>query len=279
MVGYINKVPYFKKNVYCSEITLKQYKIILKSLLADEFTEEFIINNNNLLKDVTSFSVNELTQLNFIEYLILIIFLRIRSSGSTIKLVITEGEDKKIRVSVDLKNTLDNLSTALQLTDKTISWNNLVFTLGIPTLTSIINNVDYPFIKTIQFKNDIFESSKDIKSIINTITPSSFKKIEEEFKQYKDVINKINFYTSKIEKYNIPFTPTSKNILFLLKLVYNDDLINIYNDMFYLSKNANLSTTYLDNCTPGEFKLHIKTLEQNQRAAEEVPSDISDLIP
>jgi hypothetical protein len=266
MVGYINRVPHLKAPVYCSEITLKQYKIILKSLLTNELTEEFTININNLLQDVTSLTLDELNNINFIEYLILLIFLRIKNTGSIIKLVITD-DDKKMRVSVDLKATINNLSTALTLTNKEITADNLTFTIGLPTLRTLIRNDDFPFIKAVHYKGSEL-SRKDIKIVINSLAVNTFKKLEVEFTSYIDLLSKVNFYNSKIEKYSIPFTPTSSNILFLLKLIYNDDLLNLYNDIFFLSKNANLSTDYLENCTPGEFKLHIKTLQESQQPDE-----------
>jgi hypothetical protein len=272
MVGYINRVPHFKTPVYCSEINLKQYKIILKSLLTDKLTDEFVVNINNLLQEVTSLSLSELNKINFVEYLILLIYLRIKNTGSIIKLIITDN-DKKMRVSADLKNTITNLSSALHLVDKNIKFDELMFTIGLPTFNTFINKSDYPFIKAVQFKENIFTSSDDIKAVVNSLTYNNFKTLETVFNQYKDVINGINFYTSKIEKYNIPFVPTTDNVLFLLKLIYNDDLLSLYNDIFYLSKNANLSTTYLENCTPGEFKLYIKTLEQSQQPIETSEQD------
>ena len=81
----------------------------------------------------------------------------------------------------------------------------------------------------------------------------------------------------------LPFTLNSEILGFVYKLVYNTNLENIYDCMFALAKAANFSCEFLDNCSPGEFYLFVKKLEQlnaqQQQASNEQNSVIQNDLP
>ena len=279
MEKYFSKVPYFNKGVYCSEISLKEYKVILKSLLTQNLSDTFLVNINKLLRKNTTLSLDEINNLNFVEYFIILVFIRVISMGGELKLVFTH-ENKKTGVTLNLNNTIKNFIPALLLKEKKITLEDIEFTLAIPAFKKFLsfnNSLTEFYIKSATVKNYTTFEQADISLLINTLTPVSYKKIIDECISFNEQLTKLYFYNNFKKEFSISFVPHPDSILYYLKLVFNDDLQILYNDIHYLSKLENLSTDYLINCTPGEFKLHAKILEAAAREKDEIPSETWDL--
>jgi hypothetical protein len=279
MEKYFSKVPYLNKDIYCSEISVQQYKVILKSLFANTLTDIFIKNINNLLLKITNLKEREINDLNFIEYFALLVYIRNISMGSDLKLIFTHN-DIKTNVSVNLSNTIKNLIPALTLKEKVLKINNIKFTLSLPTINKFI--LQYEALTDFYIKhatiNDITViDQKDINILINSLTPLNYKLLIDECKQFNKQITDLYFYNNINKDFRISFVPHPDNVLYYLKLVFNDDLQTLYNDIHYLSKIENLTTDYLINCTPGEFRLHAKILESAVKEKQAPPSDTWDL--
>jgi hypothetical protein len=279
MEKYFSKVPYLNKDIYCSEISVQQYKVILKSLFTDTLSDVFVKNTNNLLTKITNLNEEEISNLNFIEYFILLIFVRNISMGNDLKLIFTFN-NIKTNVSVNLSNTIKNFIPALILKEKKLNINNIEFVLSLPSINKFILQHDILtdfYIKQATVNNITIYKQKDLNVLINTLTPLNFKILIDECKQYNKQITDLYFYNNIKKEFCINFIPHPDNVLYYLKLVFNDDLQTLYNDIHYLSKIENLTTDYLINCTPGEFKLHAKILEAAVKEKETPPSDTWDL--
>ena len=56
-----------------------------------------------------------------------------------------------------------------------------------------------------------------------------------------------------------------------MKILFLDDLMSIYNNIYSLTLNAHMSGDYLENCTIGEFQIFVSNLKSSQK-----DNDISD---
>jgi hypothetical protein len=272
------KIP-FLKDVYCYELTVKQYKILLKSLFTEDLDNTFLLNINNILTNVTTLSNDDLLKLNFIQYFALFVFLRATSFGSTLSLIINDS-NKKVNLDVDLNKTLYNLSSLLQLEEKLITENNISITVGLPSIKTLIEQgLDLTsFIKKITIKDITTTDINDYNQILNKLKPKHINLVNQYYTKAIKNLQTLLFFKPVEKKYNIPFISTSEEILYLLKLLFGENLINIYDDIFYLSKHINMSAEYLENCTPGEFKIFAKNLEEMLSVTDTTTNNINEQI-
>lgn len=271
------KIP-FLKGVYCYELTVKQYKILLKSLFTEELDDVFLLNINNILTKVTTLTNEDLLKLNFVQYFALFVFLRATSFGSELSLII--NDNKKVNLDVNLNKTLNNLSSCLQLEEKDITENDITITVGFPNIKTLIESgLDLVnFIKKITVKNITTSNINDYNIILNKLKPKHINLVNQYYSKAIKNLQTLLFFKSTEEKYNIPFISTPEEILYLLKLLFGENLINIYDDIFYLSKHINMSAEYLESCTPGEFKIFAKNLEEMLSITDTATNNINEQI-
>jgi hypothetical protein len=272
------KIP-FLKDAYCYELTVKQYKILLKSLFTDELDDVFLLNVNNILSAVTTLTTKQLLDLNFIQYFALFIFIRSTSFGNSLPLIVTDN-NKKINLDVDLSKTLINLAPALYFNEQDITENNIIITVGLPTIKKFIEeDIDLTlFIKKIIIKDLIITNISDFNKVLNALKPKHINLVNQFYAKTVKMLQTLLFYKSFEEKYNIPLVSTPVEILYLLKLLFGESLINIYDDIFYLSKHVNMSAEFLENCTPGEFKIFSKNLEEMLSIKDPTTENINEQI-
>jgi hypothetical protein len=61
------------------------------------------------------------------------------------------------------------------------------------------------------------------------------------------------------------FNLNIRNLENLLKLLFGEPLLSLYENIFSLSKIGNISPNYIEECTPGEYHLFVKRLELSQQ--------------
>jgi len=86
-----------------------------------------------------------------------------------------------------------------------------------------------------------------------------YKKIQDLIKQL-DNVNLFSLMPGIQDKF-LPFNLNVQNLMFLLKLVYGDQLLVLYENIFALCKLSNFTPEYIENCTPGEYTFFVKKLE------------------
>jgi hypothetical protein len=274
MEKYISKVPFIEKDIYCYELPVRLYKVILKALLSDTFDLEVLNNLNNVISKITNLTLDEVNNLNFVEYFILLIYIRaINVSGYLPLIMSNKDSDKKTNLSVNLYNTLESLSKLLTNKDTLFFDGGIALTVGLPNYKKIIEDTSsYTFfIKKITINDNVFTTSDDILQIVKILTPSALTNIRNYEKEIAKILKDIFFFKTNVEQFCIPYDIKLDEQYFLIQLLFGDDLSVFYSDMFYLAKYANISLEYLENCTPGEFKIFAKNLEASIK--ESSPSE------
>lgn len=235
------------KQITYKELSLKHYKIILKCLIADKIdVQNLIFNLNNILSQITNLSLTEILKLNILEYLLLLIDIRITSIGSSIFAVSTIN-DKKLNIEVPLFKTLDEVQKCLNTyTPIYINEKALQLSFILPTVEDFLNKKDFACIK----------------EEIDNLPVKHLKKINKHIKKYYDFFSNYYFYKAPIKKFSMPLSIKPYEYVNLVKILYNDNLNSIYENIFYLSKICYLSSEYLESCTYGEFKIFVKKAEE-----------------
>jgi hypothetical protein len=232
------------KQVVYKELKLKQYKTILKCLIGDTVNiYNLLLNLNNILTEITNLTKEDILNLNLLEYLLLLTEIRITSIGSSI-FAVSKTENSSLNIEIPLYKTLDEIKKCLENYTPFKS-NNLNY--RIPSVKNILDKKTFLYIE--QDVNDL--PVKYLKIINNDV-----KKFNNYFDQY------YFFNPSNNKKYIIKLSINLNEYIKLIKILYNENLLSIYDNIFYLSKICNISAEYLENCTYGEFKIFVKKTEQ-----------------
>jgi hypothetical protein len=279
-------------NILYKELKFQDYRNLLKCFLGDKIDPAFIIpNTTNVLTQCTFLSKKEIIQLTYIDYMLLLFQIRINSLGSGVFLV-TNYNEKEAKINLDLIQVVDNL----KINFANISY-KAVDDLGeyffkLPTIDELFkienkkyNSIIY-FIDKIILKNNtiLFKDYSDLEknTILQKLPLKSLATINKFLKKINTNINKTNFLepiNNSTFQISLPLLPNINDISFIIKLIFNNDLNYIYETIFVLSKYANMSSVFLDNCTPGEFFYFSKKFEELNIQASKKQNTGTDNLP
>lgn len=261
MKGLQTKLTLLDKEVLYSELCVRDYKTILKCLLGTSIDiPALFLNLNSILVNITNLTKEQLLELNIIEYFLLLLKIRTTSIGSII--FATYNGERKINLQIPLIKAIEELEIYLS-NYIPINFNvkNLTYKLVLPKVKDFITNSDLTFIENSNTSN--FEK----------LPIKVYKNINKNINLFKESINSMYFFNPVVDNYTINFSSNLEDYVSLIKILFNENLLSIYDNIFYLSKICNLSAEYLENCTYGEFKIFVKKIENLYNNSSQ-PTDI-----
>lgn len=298
MAKLLSNAQLLQTTVKYKELSFKQYRQLLKCFIGDDiYSDTIFLNTDNILKELTDLTESQINNLSFLDYCLLLFEIRQTSIGNTVYLYVEDSDSKQIKINLSLYNVIEQITDIKLvelLTTETIDGCKVEYKM--PSIKEIIilekeKELFSPytfFVKklfladiTINFEELSFsEREKIIQSlplkIMNTITSRAHAII--------DFCNKLNLLSSiKSDLFNkeLILTLNSDIIAFIIKLFYNTRLETLYEHMFILSKMANISCSFLDDCTPGEFYIFAKQLEalNAKSVTNQTPQTQRDILP
>lgn len=260
----------------CKEIEFRLYRNFLKCLLGDSINYDLLfLNLNNILEHCLVDPTLNINELNYIDYIILLLSIRSLSLGDTVNLQLKSNKED-VNVSVDLNN-INNLLLNIDYNFLLSSTNikNLIVKYKLPTITEVLhiekNNTYFYnfFIDTITINNNEINFKKlsysDQDILLQQISAKHFSTIVKKIETILNFLKNINFFDSVYDEilFNIylPILPNAQNISQFLKLIFNSNLDTIYSNIFALIKAGNFTGDFIDCCSPGEFFVFCKKLE------------------
>ena len=279
MAKLISTADLLQSSLDFKELDLKQYRQLLKCFLGDEVYADLIFNNtDNIIKELTSLSYKEITNLNFLDYCLLLFNIRQVSIGDTVSLYAEDVEQKQLKIDLRISKVIEQVTDKKiidLLTPETIDQCYIEYRL--PSIREIlilekekdIYSFYTFFLKTIKFSSSTIDledyTFKEREEIIQKIPVKVMTGLTKRTHAIVEYCNKINLLQSLNNKTfdkKLYLTLNSQIIAFVIKLIYNTSLESIYELMFALSKAANFSCSFLDDCSPGEFYFFTKKLEE-----------------
>ena len=295
----ISQATLLQKEIEFKELNLSQYRQLLKCFIGDEIDLKFVYSNtNNILQTLTDLTDKEIKQLSFVDYFLLLFNIRQISIGDSVSLYVFDNEQKQLKVDLRVQNLINEISNA-EIKKLLIPENTDIGEIyyRLPTIEEILlleNSSETSlytfFLQKIKFSNteinlesySFEEREKIVQKIPVKIMTCLTKRTQELIKHFNN-LNLLKSINNETFDKALPFTLNSEILGFVYKLVYNTNLENIYDCMFALAKAANFSCEFLDNCSPGEFYLFVKKLEQlnaqQQQASNEQNSVIQNGLP
>ena len=247
MSDLLTRIVISDKPVIYRELKLKQYKNLLKCLIGDSIdTQNLFINLNSILLSITNLTEDDLLDFNLLEYFLLLTEIRVTSLGSSI-FAIYKQSNNSMNIEIPLRKTIKNLHYCIKKTQPIkIIEDNTHLTFRVPKINDIINEKEFPFVQ----------------EDVNNLPARYLKVINKNSKLLNQRIKNFYFFDAPIKKYSINFSTKKNEYTQLIKILFNESLISIYNNIFYLSKICNISADYLENGTYGEFKIFVKKVEE-----------------
>jgi hypothetical protein len=263
--GLYTKLKLLDKEIIHGELNVKDYKVILKCLLGDTLDiPALYLNLNSILLKITNLKEDELYNLNIIEYFLLLLSIRSNSIGGII--FATYNGEKKINLQIPLNEIIEELTFFLEnYQPLAINIKNVSTTITIPKIKEFISKED------LSFTNNIIVNSNTTIDI-EQLPVCVYKQINDKINFLKKDINNLHFYKPVVEDYIIKFSSNLNEYVSLIKILFNENLLSVYDNIFYLSKVSNFSAEYLENCTYGEFKLFVKKTENLYKNTTSTPT-------
>jgi hypothetical protein len=292
-VSFITKAQLLNNSVTFQELKFKDYRNLLKCFLGDEINSELIFTNiNSILRNTCTLTNDEILNLNFIDYLILILNIRSVSLGNIVQLYAESTTNQQLRIDLNLVNIINILIQSFFIPDLTsIDYNDIEITLKIPTITDILefeNNkltINTFFINSIKIKKQDINYQQltytDKDKVVKSLPIKLILKIDTQIESFLQKLNNINLLENLSNKdfdKELPLGFNSQILAFIIKLIFNNDLNSIYSNLFALSKGANFNCEFLDSCSPGEFYIFVKKFEEILQT-QQTSNNETDILP
>jgi hypothetical protein len=278
------------QTIFYSELKVKYLKVIYKALLGDVPDANTIFKNlNNILHELTNIDIHEIEKLNVIDYFNLLLDIRITSVGSSVFVEVPDLVNTKIELN--LNNFCEKLNNTKQKYHDTKDCiEDFIIKYRLPTLRNIIklnsqttsDELYSIFIDSITYRETKIDFTKlnldEIQLILNhlpaKITSNLYKKIYTLITEF----NSINLLPQikELEGKSLTFNLNVNNLIILLKIIFGDELMSLYDNIFWLSKFTHFTPEYIENLTPGEYVLYVKKV-QAINSTDKSPSDNTDM--
>jgi len=283
-LGFVNYITLGSKTFTYKELKVKHLKIIYKSTLGSVLDSKIVFGNLiPILSCLTETTPDTINKLDFISFFKLLFVIRCNSIGNLIFVELNDETNTRIEINIDkFIEILDSIKLQALLHAKI--YDNLEYSLKLPSVQDLLyitdaNNYDTIynfFIKDIKIKNTIIDvaklelpqKEKILESLPTKITSVIIKDIHNILTKFDN----INLFakTNGLQDKNLPFNFNINNLTNLVKILFGDQLLSLYENIFGLCKAGNFTPEYIENCTPGEYLLFVKKLEaMNQQMLED----------
>lgn len=284
MPGFATKIDLTHNNtLYVKELKVKHFKILLKCLIDDNNVDDIYYNLINIIEDLTPLQREDIKRLSIIDVLLLIIQLRGISMGGSVQLELLNKKNSIINL---------NIYRIIEILNEDITFNftqtldSVQITYTLPTMEDFLylksTSSDFLGIKKYIKEINVDSVCIDVRDLDDKTFLQFFQNLPANygssvFKQVTQLIKQLNsinlFKNFPGEDLTLNLTPS--NFIFILQILFSNNLMPLYENMFALAKFANIPPEYIEECTPGEYTIFVKTLEhvlKEQNASQKQPS-------
>lgn len=270
--NFVSNFSLSEKNILYSELKVKHLKNIYKSLVGETANPETVfINLNNILQKITSLNKTDLDNLSFLDYFLLLFEIRCSSIGNLIYIQPHDNENTKIEINIyKLIAVLNNLNINKLLINDQIDGIEIFYKL--PTVNDLLlllptNQIYTLFIQKIILNNTHINltdlSYNDKCEVLEKLPVKVTTQILKKASIILKAFNETNLLSTTfgLENKNLCFNLNIQNLINILNILFGEQLMTLYENIFMLCKAGNFTPEYIENCTPGEYILFVKKLD------------------
>lgn len=269
-----HEVNLLTTSVNCSELTVKDYKEILKCSYGDNPDKKtFVTTISEVLSNITDKTPEYFFNCSIVDVFLLLLKTKINSQGESCKIVVTKDE-KKMNLELRFDYIYEDIKAWFEpFLNKIIKLDSVEVLFDCPSLKTIQEQGEeeiYYFIRGCRIlgKHDALLSPSTVeesKMLFESLSPKLASDIYSHyFSLAKEISakNLLHRYPLIADDQRLMFTPTIDSLIWFTKLMFNEPLDSFYDNLFYLTNLGRFSTEYIENCTPGEYIYFTKKLEQ-----------------
>ena len=261
-----------KESLICTELKVKDYKELLKCAFGDEPNKIIFVETIcEILSKISNKEPEYFKNLNVIDLFCLLLDVRINSQGDVCKVVITK-EEKQMNLELRLDYIRDDMKASFgSLSSSIIKQNNIDILFECPSIERLMQEADEEylyFIKGATIKNPSerfieTKTNEEASVLFERLAPKVSLQIIEKFEQFVKHATSINFLSRYgISNQKLSFLPSLDSLIWFTKLMFNESLETFYDNMFYLSHSAHMSSEYIENCIVGEYTYFVNCLQR-----------------
>ena len=261
-----------KESLICSELKVKDYKEILKCIFGEEPNKTIFVETIcEILSKTSNKEITYFKSLNVIDLFCLLLDVRIHSQGEVCKVSITK-EEKQMSLELRLDYIRDDVKAAFGLPSSLIiEQNNVGIVLECPSVERLLQEADDEylyFIKGATIKNSLnkfieIKTNKEASLLFERLLPKVSLQIIEKFEDCIQQLTNINFLSRYgIKNQTLSFVPSLDSLIWFTKLIFNESLETLYDNIFYLSHSAHMGSEYIENCIVGEYTYFVNCLQR-----------------
>lgn len=283
-------LPSVQRAVYFRELTIRQLKIIIKSILNGDDTA-LSMCFNDVIKDNCKEDIDAI-DLTVLDRFIILLNMRVISIGAEQSLQLTCDETQKtFTYTINYNDIVAQLEAIKLDSNMTSHYENITIEYGVPlarlshqipnnlsrydNLTRAVRGLK---IGDSQFKlvtMDFYSLSRIIESIPKAISDEILVYLEAQGNKVNRVkyINSKNPYTDK--KIEQSMTLDDIDLLRLLKLAYKEDLHALYKSIYYMVHVLHFDAEYVEKLTVNEknllYTFYLADEQEKREAKPELP--------
>jgi len=275
------KINIDKQTISCKELPVFLYKDLLKCTYGDEpDVQTFLEVLFDIFSSLSNKPISYFRELSIIDLLSCIFQLRMNTFGDRVNINLNSDNAKKtLELRLDWANE-DLLRFDKEIIKQTLIVDSVEVKLSYPTIQRLeeSSNEEYLcFVQSIKIGNKTIDikTNEEAKNITERLPIKITMGIVEYFENIVKEIRNLNF----LKRYGITeptlgFVPSSSSLLWFTKLMFNESIQSFYDNLFYLSKLANISPSFIESCSVGEYFVYTGTLQRT--IAQENGSNIQD---
>lgn len=269
-------------------INIKSFNTIFQKELCKAFLEDNNKNTNSYINNILSCITNiDIQDLSILDKLLILLKVRSRSIGNIISLSFKK-ENKKYDIEYSVSDVYSEI-LKIDIKKESINQGDILINMYIPRVydeehlffnseKTDFNYEDIIFFfidsisikdKKFLFKDLTFEQRKKV--ISNTFTVNTIKEVKNYILKVTNCINKIILYKDLDNTLNLNIIDGS--LFDYIKFLFNENLYNIYQSIYILTKHVGLSAEYIENLTPVERDLYLKLLEKENAEISKANND------
>ena len=303
LYNYTVDLPFSKNQINFRELNTQEQILLAKANLNYNSDLESLYSYHNYVKKVILECLEDkktFDKINILEYVLLILKIRIISIGNKIEFLL-KNKKEKTKVEIDLKSYLLNLYKIGEFfeDDKNsiIFEKNIEVKLGWPSLKSIdlfyeLNSKNkknyelildsyHEYIQHIKIKNkkiifNTFDLNEKIK-LSDKISLNLKNKIQEKISEALTFLFENKLFEIKMFE-NQKFNFYNLNFIEHLKMFFSYDIRSLYQEIYILSS-FNLPPSYILNISPSERKIYFSIVEEQQKRNQQKDNNNSNINP
>lgn len=268
-----------------------EYKELLKIIYGDAPSEQIFTETSlNILSRLSDQPKAFFEKLSISDILLIFLQIRIQTFGDTTNIHFTHQEKQfTIELSLEkIKQTIKTYYTTYGYEE--IQFKQMKIALSPPSLrrlstTSIEDPFSFVSSITIEDTTKTLQemSQEESQVILNSIPVKISSEIIRFHRRFFENIKESDIFSVYSLDRSLLFVPTTTSLIFFLKLLFNESIETLYDNLFFLAYHGHLDGTFLETCTPGEYIFFAKKLQEvltkQNEPQESLPTHSDDNLP